>query len=144
MKFLCLACDMWNMDWGGARIHKARYPDHEIRDTLGIVRLDVGSRKTAETKTYEGYGRLGRDFYSGSPFFSEAPSMSNFGYLILNALEERDSDKVHNLTCGIVKFNTRSITGDPYLAEKCIKYRIKISVVAVLVDDRPMEAAVAE
>ncbi len=92
------------------------------------------------TRTFEGYGRLGKDWHSGSPFFGEAPSTSEFGWLIVEALGERKVKKIHDLTCGIKKLETRSITGDYYLTEKCIKYKIDISVKAELVDDEEEEA----
>ncbi len=40
MKFLCVTCDNWNMDFGTAEIHKLGNPDHVIKDTLGRVRLE--------------------------------------------------------------------------------------------------------
>ncbi len=89
----------------------------------------------SETRTYEGYGRLGRDWHSGSPFFGGVLSSSDLVFLVLRALGERDIDKIHDLTCGVTKLEVRSITGDHYLTEKCIKYRISVSVEAELVND---------
>jgi hypothetical protein len=40
-----------------------------------------------------------------------------------------------DLTCNIVHLRKRSITGDDYLAEKVIKYKVTVIVEAQLVDD---------
>ncbi len=93
----------------------------------------------SETRTYEGYGRLGKDWNSERPFFNDVPSLLDMGHLILKALGERDVDKIHNLTCGVTKFETKSITGDFYLTEKCIRYKIEVSVEAELVNDAEAE-----
>ncbi len=95
-------------------------------------------------KVYEGYGRLGRDWNNGDVFFGEAPSMFDFGrmiMMIMRAAGEKDNQTVHDLTCGVTQFETRSITGDFYLTEKCIKYKIAITVEAELVDDKQREGS---
>lgn len=128
--------------------HQAREPD-PFRSSIrvnpvarprcllhGILLHGCVAGAMRESKVYEGYGRLGKDWTNGRVFFGEAPAMFAFGRMIMRALGEKDSQKVHDLTTGVIQFDARSITGDFYLTEKCIRYRIEISVEAELVDDK--------
>ena len=54
---------------------------------------------------------------------------------------ELTHEELFKLTCGVVRPRVESITGDKYLAEKAVRYKITgtIKVEAELVDDRVIE-----
>jgi hypothetical protein len=93
------------------------------------------------SRTYSGYGRLGRDWHGGGLFFRDPVSASTLGSLLKEAIREDtelSGDEIHDFTCGVTDMRPGglSITGDGYLAKKAMRYKIRIEVEAELVDDR--------